>query len=1067
MVRRIFKIGNTTLIEAQKLIENINPLLLMKSFTKLLLFLCCCAIQGLSAQESADLPTPDSLRHTNRSTMSAADPDQGYIFDMSCSNRLGQQTPDVNSMIRNIITPADKYTGTLNVQIPVWSLSTNSGEIPVSLYYTASGIKNDDIASIVGLGWGLSAGGKITRVVKGQPDDLYQLKNTSKTELWNLALFQKCNDEDWDTQWDIYYYELPNMSGSFVSDDIGGCIPVPHQNIRISRGYDNGFTITDTQGTNYYFTTHETTKETYAHNDKTVTYISTWYLDRIVYINGAEVNFTYITGDNYNFKHYNYITHVEYHKSSYRITHIKEIPERSRDVTTTIEIQEPKYLSSIVYRDQEVKFGYDAQRALDLPNYKRLCTIDVYTAASKIRTFAFDYYHFPNGSLKLRGIDEKPTATLTRPICDFEYYEDEVLYARDYYGFDHWGYRNSDVSIPSKCPIIPYETVVNTSEFGASRLPVLKYTRAQSLKKILYPNGGSKEFIYELHNGLNQKTNTQELAGGLRIKEIIEKENTNAVPAVYKYEYEGGVIYDSQFAYCTQYWDLLFIERNGQSDSPSGVNHFYDISSRCINNTQDFYGASVIYSSVKEYMPNGSYIEYDYVPYDQYKDIDPEDYVVAENGAEYYSKELSGRTPKTIRSWGRNLLKDQKAYSQQGTLLEHQSFEYKFDTINEIRVPSYKMICDFFGYFYESTNKPDFLREDHALGKYEWISCPIMMTKSIVQRTKYTLPQTTEYVYNERYLPELIVTRECDGSRIIQKLTYAEVDDEDEALSLLCGSFVASPIERVTYKDGYVIDAELNLYKYNELKPFSTAVPAKKLSFKKQEKVDSLAFTPWWAQRPTLYDSRYHVIRSYDEYNVYGDLLSYHEANGIQHSLVYGSGSSPIANVDNAYHSTNKNKNNNQVYFDDFETNGTIDANAKSGKKVMSIVPNSRYMFDLTDLEIGSYIVTYWYKTSSDAAWKKQRQTLEITSLSKFMIQIPISIISDAIAIDDLSVLPQNATLTSAVTVTGLGTISETDERGRTTYYEYNALGLPTRVFDNDRTVIKKYEYDPLIFNFQ
>lgn len=133
----------------------------------------------------------------------------------------------------------------------------------------------------------------------------------------------------------------------------------------------------------------------------------------------------------------------------------------------------------------------------------------------------------------------------------------------------------------------------------------------------------------------------------------------------------------------------------------------------------------------------------------------------------------------------------------------------------------------------------------------------------------------------------------------------------------------------------------------------------------------------------------------------------------------------------------------------------------------MSIVPNSRYMFDLTDLEIGSYIVTYWYKTSSDAAWKKQRQTLEITSLSKFMIQIPISIISDAIAIDDLSVLPQNATLTSAVTVTGLGTISETDERGRTTYYEYNALGLPTRVFDNDRTVIKKYEYDPLIFNFQ
>ncbi len=269
-------------------------------------------------------------------------------------------------------------------------------------------------------------------------------------------------------------------------DDNGGCIPVPHQNIRISRAYNDGFTITDTQGTTYYFTTNETIQETYAHNDNSVTYVSTWYLDRIVYINGAEVNLTYITGDNYQFKHYNYITRVEYHNSQAYGTRIREIPEESRDVTTTIEVQEPKYLSSISYRDQEVKFEYDDRGSYDVPKYKRLKSIDIYTSTSKIRSFVFDYYHFPNGSLKLLGLDEKPTQTLIKPICDFEYYEDEVLYARDYYGFDHWGYRNSDVSIPSKCPIIPYETVVNTSAFGSSRLPVFKYTRAQSLKKRYY-----------------------------------------------------------------------------------------------------------------------------------------------------------------------------------------------------------------------------------------------------------------------------------------------------------------------------------------------------------------------------------------------------------------------------------------------------------------------------------------------------------------------------------------------------------------------------------------------------
>ena len=1034
----------------------------MRPFIKLLCLLCCHTIINVSAQVPDNSLRPDSLQQT-RYTLTSGVP-VNDMFNLSYSNRLGQQTPDVNAMIRNITTPADKYTGTLNIQVPIWSISTNSGDIPIHLYYTASGIKNDDIASIVGLGWGLAAGGKITRVVKGQPDNLTQLKKTSKISLWDLALFQKCNDEDWDTQRDIYYYETPNLSGSFVLDDNGGCIPVPHQNIRISRAYNDGFTITDTQGTTYYFTTNETIQETYAHNDNSVTYVSTWYLDRIVYINGAEVNLTYITGDNYQFKHYNYITRVEYHNSQAYGTRIREIPEESRDVTTTIEVQEPKYLSSISYRDQEVKFEYDDRGTYDVPKYKRLKSIDIYTSTSKIRSFVFDYYHFPNGSLKLLGLDEKPTQTLIKPICDFEYYEDEVLYARDYYGFDHWGYRNSDVSIPSKCPIIPYETVVNTSAFGSSRLPVFKYTRAQSLKKILYPNGGYKEFIYELHSGLNQKTNTHELAGGLRIKEIIEKENTNATPSVYRYEYDGGIIYDSSFAYCTQYWNLRYLKIYMHSNIPDGVNHFYDISSRSITNTQDFYGGSVVYSKVTEYLPNGSHIEYNYIPYDQYKDIEPEDYIVTETGTEYYSKELSGRTPKTIRSWGRNLLKEQKVYDSQNILLDHQSFEYELDTVNEVRIPSYKMIYDIFGDYYERPieENPIPTRHDYALGKYEWISCPITMTKGIVHKTKYTLPQTTEYVYNERYLPELIITRECDGSCVTQKLTYAEVDDEDEALSLLCGSFVASPIEQITYKDGYVIDAELQLYKYNELKPFTTVVPSKKLSFKKQEKVDSLAFTPWWPKWPTNYDSRYHVIRSYDEYNVYGDLVSYHDANGIQHSLIYGPGSAPIAKVDNAYHSTNKDKDVNQLYFNDFETSGTTDPHAKSGNKVMSILSGVRYSFNLSNLEIGSYIVTYWYRTATDMTWKKQQQALNITDMHKWMIQIDIPIVSEATAIDDLSVLPQNASLTSAVTITGVGPISQTNERGYTTYYEYNALGLPTRILDDNRTVMKKYEYDPI-----
>ena len=66
--------------------------------------------------------------------------------------------------------------------------------------------------------------------------------------------------------------------------------------------------------------------------------------------------------------------------------------------------------------------------------------------------------------------------------------------------------------------------------------------------------------------------------------------------------------------------------------------------------------------------------------------------------------------------------------------------------------------------------------------------------------------------------------------------------------------------------------------------------------------------------------------------------------------------------------------------------------------------------------------------------------------------------------VDDLCLIPynQNATITSSVIVPGLGPISETDARGRTTYYKYNVFGLLSEILDNERRVITKYTYDDL-----
>ncbi|MBS1535794.1 MAG: hypothetical protein JST78_12010 [Bacteroidetes bacterium] len=64
----------------------------------------------------------------------------------------------------------DTYRGVGNYGIPLYTFQGREMNFPISINYAISGIKVDQTASCVGLGWNLFAGGSINRIVNNQPD---------------------------------------------------------------------------------------------------------------------------------------------------------------------------------------------------------------------------------------------------------------------------------------------------------------------------------------------------------------------------------------------------------------------------------------------------------------------------------------------------------------------------------------------------------------------------------------------------------------------------------------------------------------------------------------------------------------------------------------------------------------------------------------------------------------------------------------------------------------------------------------------------------------------------------
>jgi len=100
----------------------------------------------------------------------------------------------------------NEYTGTLSVNIPIFTIEYGDIVVPISIGYSASGIRVDVQSGTVGLGWGLNCGGSITRVNRSSPDLVEKTYLTNS----NNPVTEKGYGEGYDLNCDLYRYGSNN-----------------------------------------------------------------------------------------------------------------------------------------------------------------------------------------------------------------------------------------------------------------------------------------------------------------------------------------------------------------------------------------------------------------------------------------------------------------------------------------------------------------------------------------------------------------------------------------------------------------------------------------------------------------------------------------------------------------------------------------------------------------------------------------------------------------------------------------------------------------------------------------
>lgn len=542
----------------------------------------CLIFIGLNSYETGHTQGSDAIR----------------LLDISFGS------PEAMEMAKYGNLDVSLFKGVPNVGVPLHSMNLPGFTLPISLNYDAGGVKVDQIATQVGLGWTLHAGGQITQAVYGLND----LVNSLNSDVLQLPTISNFNPNVWsgisdsiglahkphyDLAWDmfrligppinlkpdVFFYNYPGNSGRFVSSGPKEALSfhsVPFVDHSIIYSPSTGiFTVVDGQGNTFIFNVQEiaTTKggvlscsgglggggpisigsQTDLLGNLLDQTSFTWHLGKIVTANKDTVKFTYTQ-----LSEFTYLENKTRQKFEVQGNPLAGCPtsdfDRVCEVDKTVA---PRVLQKIEWVRagvtlEEVHFGYGASREdFGESDYRVLESVTVNRLGNELIRWDLNHAYFYSFSgsgqlakrLRLNFVQQQGY-----PAYQFSYNTSGSLPHRGAFAQDHWGYYNGKNTNQSLVP--HYTGSTGTGDRSVDPLFIGYWT----LERIDWPTGG-----YTLLNmeGFN---------GGLRVKSIQDFDGFGGAINTREYTYPQV----SYLGHAHQYIDNIetYLE-NDDLESPS------------------------------------------------------------------------------------------------------------------------------------------------------------------------------------------------------------------------------------------------------------------------------------------------------------------------------------------------------------------------------------------------------------------------------------------------------------------------------------------------------------------